>query len=359
MSDAARSWPRLERAIEQATTDTRRGRWRRLARWPARIATPINGPEPFAPGIYVFAFHSVIDPAHAEPWERAYAKVAITVDAFRRTLDFLARRFEPLALTEALALEGRIADRPYAVVTFDDGYTNTLTQAAPIAAACGFQPALFVNGAFAEGRVYYRVLVSLLTTQGHAHELREELRSRVPSVNWSSDAASLFDQTKDAYVRGAIEQASDAAFRRVFGDPADLRVHVTPEQVRALMDRGWEIANHTFAHDVLSDLPAEAVADTLERNERYWVSRGVPLLPCVAYPNGAAKHVGNEVMEYLDHRRDLHGMFCTGGVNYRAQRTEWLRMPVSTSFAAALPHAIADEVVRTREAAHVVERAAS
>ena len=292
------------------------------------MATPINRPEPFAPGIYVFAFHSVIDPDHAEPWERAYAKVAITVDAFRRTLDFLAHRFDRLALSEALALEGRTVDRPYAVVTFDDGYANTLTQAAPIAAECGFQPALFVNGAFAEGRVYYRVLVSLLTTQGHAHELREELRSRVPSVSWSSDAASLFDQTKDAYVRGAIEQASDAAFRRVFGDPADLGVHVTPEQVRELIDRGWEIANHTFAHDVLSDLPAAAVGDTLERNEQYWAGHGVPLLPCVAYPNGAAKHVGRGVAEYLERRRAVHGMFCSGGVNFRPERTEWLRIPI-------------------------------
>lgn len=351
---AAHSWPLLERALEE-TSSAGRGRWRRLVPW----RSPIDPDAAFEPGVYVFTFHSVIDLADAEPWERAYDKVAISTDAFRSALDFVATRFHRLRLTEALELEGRIVDRPYAVVTFDDGYANTVTKAAPIAEEFGFQPTLFVNGAFAEGGVYYRVLVSLLTAQGHASVLCEELRARVPSVAWSGEPATLFDQTKDVYVRGAVEEASDAAFRKTLGDPAALGVHVTTDDVRSLMDRGWEIANHTFAHDVLSDLSIDAVGDTLERNERYWAGHGVSLLPCVAYPNGSAKHVGPGVVGYLEQRRDLHGMFCSGGVNQRAQRTEWLRMPVSTPFAASLSRAIAGEVARTHQAVDVVERAAS
>jgi peptidoglycan/xylan/chitin deacetylase (PgdA/CDA1 family) len=368
VSHAGQRWPRLERAVEEASIRPARGKWRRrLVDWGAQ-----RQPQPvFPPGIYVFTFHSVIDPSRAEPWERAYAKVAISTDEFRTTLRFLSAQFTPLRLAEALAFEGRLVDRPYAVITFDDGYRNTLTEAAPIATECGFTPAVFVNGAFAEGGVYYRVLAALLTavadeppgaaleSGARAKVLREELRARVPVVAWSAHPATLFDQTKDAYVRGAVEEASDAAYRRAGGDPAALRVHLTADQVRALVGRGWDIANHTFAHDQLSDLDAHAVADTVERNERYWGARDVPLLPCMAYPNGAAKHVGPGVVEYLAGRQDLHGMFCSGGINRRPQRTEWLRIAVSPRFASGLQRSIADEIARTDAATSVAERAAS
>ena len=71
-------------------------------------------------------------------------------------------------------VDGEI-DRPYLVLTFDDGYMNTLTNAAPIIRQCGLRPTWFVNGAFAGGGVYYRALVAMLTRNGHAAVLAEEL----------------------------------------------------------------------------------------------------------------------------------------------------------------------------------------
>lgn len=351
--DEARAWPSLERAIEEAG----RGGWRPWQRIASARSRRASGD--FPPGIYIFTFHSVIRREDAQTWERAYDKVAVTVDAFRATLDFLSAQFAPLTLSDALAFVDRDVDRPYGVLTFDDGYTNTLTQAAPVVAEFGYTPALFVNAAFAKGDVYYRVLAAMLTRDGHASVLAEELRKRVPSVPWSSDPERLFDQTKDAYVRGAVEEGTAAAFRRVFGDPSSLCVHLTPEQVRSLVGRGWQVGNHTYGHDVLNDLTADAVADTLERNERYWKSEGVTMLPCIAFPNGAARHVGRGVVEYLDRRRELHGMFCNGGVNVRARRTEWLRIPVTWSGAESMPAVMRDQVARMRRAARLMERAAS
>src|SRR6185369_13967148 len=99
-------------------------------------------------------------------------------------------------------LAGRTVDRAYAVISFDDGYRNALTAAAPIATRFGVRPAMFVNGAFAEGVVYFRVLAAVLTANGHADALRSELRSRMRRISWSADPQALFDQTKNAYERG-------------------------------------------------------------------------------------------------------------------------------------------------------------
>jgi peptidoglycan/xylan/chitin deacetylase (PgdA/CDA1 family) len=299
-------WPTLQKAVERAAARPPRLRrvWQRVWR---------GSDAELPPGLYVLAFHSVVDPSRCEPWEAAYGKVAIPADAFDRLLGFAADRFVPLRLSEALALAGQPLDRRYVVVTFDDGYTNNLTIAAPAARKYGLHPAVFVNGAFAEGRVYYRVLAALLTASGGGAALAAELRRRIPMIAWSTDGPTLFDQTKNHYVRGEVESAVDDVYRRLHGDPAGLRVHLTAREALALAEFGWEFGNHTYAHDVLSGLSQEQVAETIEQNERYWAAAGLPLVPCVAFPNGAARHVGASTHAYLRSRPELHGMFCNGG----------------------------------------------
>ena len=317
-------WPQIQRAVERISAARGAGRLSRLVYKlrPATLSLP--------PAIYILAFHSVIDPKNLQPWEKAYDKVSVTAKNLENQLDFLSGHTTPLSLSEAMALVDGEIDRPYLVLTFDDGYMNTLTNAAPIIRQFGLRPTLFVNGAFAGGGVYYRALVAMLTRNGHAAVLAEELGRRIKSVPWSSDATTLFNQTKDQYTApGRIEEVTDIVFRRVFGDPAALRVHLQPDDVVELVRLGWEVGNHTYRHDVLSLLSREQVSESIEANEAYWEGLGIRLLPCVAFPNGAAKHVGDGIKSYLDENLGFHGMFCNGGVNLTPSRTEWLRIPVS------------------------------
>jgi peptidoglycan/xylan/chitin deacetylase (PgdA/CDA1 family) len=147
-----------------------------------------------------------------------------------------------------------------------------------------------------------------------------------------------------------IEEATDIVFRRVFGDPAALRVHLQRDDVVELVSLGWEVGNHTYRHDVLSLLSREQVSESIEANEAYWEALDIRLLPCVAFPNGAAKHVGDGIKSYLDENPGFHGMFCNGGVNLTPKRTEWLRIPVSNMSTSDFATRLATELRISREA---------
>ena len=194
--------------------------------------------------------------------------------------------------------------------------------------------------------------------RSHAGALAAELSKRMSSVSWSSDPSALFNQTKDEYVTpGLIEGATRLAFTRAFGDPAALQVHLRAGDVAALVAEGWEVGNHTYGHDNLSQLDRGGVAESIELNERYWGARGLRLLRCVAVPNGAARHVGPAFRSYLDEHADLHAMFCNGGVNFRPSRTEWLRIPMSVQPAAELARRMSVEADRSREASKAINDA--
>ena len=107
---------------------------------------------------------------------------------------------------------------------------------------------------------------------------------------------------------------------------------------------------------MLSWLSKEEVGESIETNEVYWRSHGIRLLPCVAFPNGAAKHVGTGVKSYLDGRSDLHRMFSNGGVNLTPNRIEWLRIPVSNMRARDLAARLAMELHVSREAVRLASK---
>lgn len=82
------------------------------------------------------------------------ALLAITPAFLDRTLTHLARRgFEVVGLDE---VPGRLADpaprRPFAVLTFDDGYRDNVLHAQPVLRRHGAPWTLFVTSDFAEGR---------------------------------------------------------------------------------------------------------------------------------------------------------------------------------------------------------------
>ncbi len=242
-------------------------------------------------------------------------------------------------------------DRAYIVVTFDDGFSNLLTYAAPVVARHGIRPAVFVNGRFAEGAVHFRVLAAILTAGPHAPGLAKELRRVAPHKSWSDEPQALFHQLKNLYqAPRLIEQATEAAYRRCVGDPEELRVHLTSSEVGTLRDAGWEIANHTWDHTPLGTFDEAGVAESIDLNWAYWKKQGVPLIEAVAYPNGRAKDVNEFVKRYLDGHPRVQGLFCDGGVNLRPSRTEWLRMSPGNGSERLLRHRIYQEIATSRRA---------
>jgi hypothetical protein len=55
---------------------------------------------------------------------------------------------------------------------------------------------------------------------------------------------------------------------------------------------------------------------------------GFDPLPCLSYPNGAAKFVGENTFRWLEAHPHYHGFLGAGGVNLAPSRWAWLRIPV-------------------------------
>jgi peptidoglycan/xylan/chitin deacetylase (PgdA/CDA1 family) len=312
----------------------------------------VGGWRDFPAGIYILAYHGIVDPNNMEGWERAFDKGRVWVSNFEAQMAFLSQRMVPLPLSALSEFaDGRPIDRAYVIVTFDDGFTNLLTHAAPVVARYGIRPAVFVNGRFAGGAVHSRVLAAILTAGAHAKALAEELRQTVPEEDWSDDPVSLFHQTKNLYrTPGLIEHATESVYRRCVGDPADLHVHLRPDEVRTLRDAGWEIANHTWAHIPLSSLTEHQVFESIDHNWEYWRDLGIPLVDAVAYPNGTAGDVNRFVEQYLRAHPHVQGLFCGGGVNVQSTRTEWFRMFAGNGSTRQLTFRLHDEDAKAQVA---------
>ncbi|MBF0214916.1 MAG: hypothetical protein HQM00_15370, partial [Magnetococcales bacterium] len=118
-------WPMRQRAIEGISPGAVPPPW--WLRLGGRVGL---APERFMhppPGVYMLVYHSVVDPERRQEWERHYRKGEVTVDCFARQLDILSEWMTPLPLSAVPALWERGGpDRPYLVVTFDDGLSNNL-----------------------------------------------------------------------------------------------------------------------------------------------------------------------------------------------------------------------------------------
>lgn len=114
---------------------------RRLVRAVQRLAPPARGP-----GATVLAYH-LVGGGTGSP-------VDLPEDLFRRQVEELAGLAEVVSLGEAvrrLTMADAGAQRPLAVLTFDDAYANFLDCAWPVLAELGLPATLFVPVGFLDG----------------------------------------------------------------------------------------------------------------------------------------------------------------------------------------------------------------
>jgi peptidoglycan/xylan/chitin deacetylase (PgdA/CDA1 family) len=186
----ATRWEELERAAGV------RARMRMIVRRAALAALRRRSGAPPS-GLRIVHYHYVFDD------ER---------DGFARQLDFFARTFEPVSLSEGVRRlrDNSLTGRELAI-TFDDGFRNLLTNAAPLLVEHGLSSCVFI-----------------LT----------ELVDAPPSQ--------------------VAEICRERLYMPLAAEP------LSWEDVRALVERGQEIGSHTRTHPNLARLPADALVEELE-----------------------------------------------------------------------------------------------
>jgi peptidoglycan/xylan/chitin deacetylase (PgdA/CDA1 family) len=228
------------------------------------------------PRVHVLGYHRVVDRVIDNG--PVSPSLCVSTDTFRRQMRQVQRDFQVLSLEEAMAaITGTLPlERDACAITFDDGYRDVYTRAAPILAELGMPATVFVpTGYVGTGRhLTHDRLYAALWRLGQKRvdhspaELVDALIARMPASALVELAADL-----EARVGGAP------------GLDEDARV-LDQHELRALADGGWEIGAHTIDHVVLVHEPAARIEDELmmpKLDLESWTGR-----PCryFAYCNG-------------------------------------------------------------------------
>lgn len=218
-------------------------------------------------------------------------------ETFSNQIAWLSQNTSPISEADLLdCIERR---RPFpkraSLVTFDDGYLDNFTQAAPILKRYGVPAIYFVStGALNRRELFWwdelawilrETGVANATLRGSALDLSTGGRQRL-----LNSLTEYFKRT-DASTRKLLIQELRQVLK-VDSVPHEITEStlMTQEQVRTLIDYGISVGCHTVSHPCLARLCPEAQEKELQQSKtelESWTRR-----PCVSvsYPFGEAEH---------------------------------------------------------------------
>jgi peptidoglycan/xylan/chitin deacetylase (PgdA/CDA1 family) len=187
-------------------------------------------------------------------------------------------------------------------VTFDDGYRNNLTHAAPLLQRHGV-PAVFnvTTGYIGTGQPLWtdEVVERIVSVQGDEVPLPDGSSVQRPGatsalLRLAHRARQLCKRVPDAQRRRYLATLRELSPYPVGADRERL-AFLTWDEVRTLARRGFEIGSHTVDHPILSRLRPEELAWQLATS-RTTVERetGRPCT-CIAYPNGEPADIPGDI----------------------------------------------------------------
>jgi peptidoglycan/xylan/chitin deacetylase (PgdA/CDA1 family) len=204
----------------------------------------------------------------------------LTPEDFERQLRFLTRRYRAVRLSELLAkLRTGARLNKEVVLTFDDGYRNNLTCAAPILARHHSPFSVFITTDYIGSDEWlplnqlYGLWSAGKIPANEVVQLRNQLRTR------SRQEASELICRLGAGVRAA-QLPDDDSFAML-----------SWEQVKELARQGGEIGSHTQTHCCMTAEPANRRRDELEGSKEAIEARLGNAVTLFAYPYGKTPYI--------------------------------------------------------------------
>ena len=254
-----------------------------------------TGREPAFP---ILTYHRVND--HHDPFFGA-----LSTQVFESQVQHIARHYEVLPVEElADRMAAGTVPRTAAAITFDDGYRDTLTDAAPILARSGLRATVFLaTGFIGTNEVpWYDRLASAFKLSPRS------------TVSLPSGEELAFETVRErlaalARTRSVLKTLPEEQFQREFDRvleelgssdrPSPENAMLTWEDVRALRERGFRIGAHTVSHPILSRVTVER-ARTEIVGSREMIREGCGTVPrAFAYPNGGSSDYTAAVVDVV------------------------------------------------------------
>ena len=252
---------------------------KKLGRWVARIFSP--------PGkrgkLVVFCYHQVLeekDPLRlSEP----------SIEEFKAYIDRIGAWFNVLSLPDAVSAmqDGKLPPRA-ACITFDDGYLNNHSLAAPALEERGLTATFFITSGAVEQGVMWNDLIIDGVGACHGEPKMEALGEFTPSLPDAVTPRKIAHAIIDNIKYLPLEQRWSIAerFYRENAGPELPRKMMDASHVADLAARGFDVGAHTVSHPILTKLDSSDSRREIEESVR-WVAKVTGKSPqSFAYPNG-------------------------------------------------------------------------
>jgi peptidoglycan/xylan/chitin deacetylase (PgdA/CDA1 family) len=251
----------------------------------------------------ILCYHRIAD-SPADPWN-----LCVSPANFRGQLDVLRRHADVVPL-EALpgVVSGATRGRSAAAITFDDGYVDNLTHAAPALRDAGLPATVFVvTGWTGRDRPFWwdRLAWSLLVPG----RLPERLELPLPrgSLTWKGPGGFgsrirwqgrlALQQRIWSELRHLDEDERDEALARLGrwsgADPSPIQAGrpMTESEVNALAAQHFDIGGHTVSHPSLPELARDQQESEIRRSLDHCEAMTGRRPSSFAYPHGQADDV--------------------------------------------------------------------
>jgi peptidoglycan/xylan/chitin deacetylase (PgdA/CDA1 family) len=260
----------------------------------------------------IFLFHGVVD--RGEYVVRNYTRKHVAADAFDLFLSTLCRSGQPVSMNDVIEIKRRNAPYPTRsfAITFDDGFENNLSVAAPLLRKYKVPATFYVTTGFIGTN-----RMSWIDRIEWAFEEAGALAIRVPWSKTSHEAADaaakmrLLDEIRkhvkskpgldpDAF---ASDVQTQLGFDETHCSDGPLDLKLTWDQVRALDgDPLFTIGGHSHTHAILSFLDTVALDRELDTSLGLLESKAGIVTRHYSYPEGLAHCYSEAVIEALRRR---------------------------------------------------------
>ena len=255
----------------------------------------------------VLCYHGVV--GEDRPDQRFLYRNTISCRQFQIQLEFLNRHFNPISLGELIDhLRRGTALKPYSVLlSFDDGYRNNLTNAAPLLSKYGM-PALFsITTGYIDrtdvlwpDEVNLRVLGWPLPTMPYPTPENGFSKVQVPSIveertvladKTRADCKRLSEPERFTYLETLREVPCPMLEQR----DRELYDFLTWDEVRSLVAAGFDIGSHTVNHPILTQVHAKRLESELVGSKVRIETETSKPCTCLVYPNGQVADINQNV----------------------------------------------------------------
>lgn len=254
-----------------------------LLAWSQKLMLRALSPSGPRGRLLVITYHRV--PAEPDPLLPSEPDA----DQFERHLQQIGSMCRVLPLPDAmrLLLSGRIPDRA-ACITFDDGYGNNHSVAAPILRHHGMPATFFVTKNAVQGGIMWNDLVIEAVRQAGSEIDLSALGLRNDMLIRDAGLAKLVDTVLNQikYLpQPERERIALALHGSATPQPAP-RLMMTEAEVTDLSRQGFDVGGHTVSHPILAKLEADQAREEINGCAA-WLKQLLGHTPVsFAYPNG-------------------------------------------------------------------------